>query len=263
MIEKRDAGDHLQRRVEHVVRTVGHDALVGNEHVLDRDVVAARAAHAERVPVVVDGDAVDLHGHGHVEHALAAFGIVVDEHRGEHVAGGRLAGEHLAAAHLVAAVDLDRLAAGPGEVTAAGGHEHDPVVDDPAQRRLRPRQAAPVAPGGERRDVLVHRRGERRRAAVLGELALHHRHLADRRPLAAELGRYRDREQPRVLDVLERLGHPGAVPVVPSGVLGEHRSARRGPCHEQRFADRVFVSSSVVMGANDRARRQCATSTNS
>ena len=122
------------------------------------DVVAARAAHAERVPVVVHGDAVDRHGHGHVQHALAALGIVVDEHRRQHVAGGRLAGEHLAAADRVAAVDLDRLAAGPGEVAAAGGHEHDPVVDDPAQRRLGPGQAAPVAPRRERRDVLVHRR---------------------------------------------------------------------------------------------------------
>ena len=34
------------------VRTVGEHPLVGHEHVLEHDVVAGGAAHAERVPVV-------------------------------------------------------------------------------------------------------------------------------------------------------------------------------------------------------------------
>ena len=79
--------------------------------------------------------------------------VVEHEHRREHVADGHLAGEHLAPGHAEAALDGRRHAAGPGEVGAAGGDEHDAFVGDAAQRRLGARQTAPVAPRREQRDV--------------------------------------------------------------------------------------------------------------
>ena len=94
-----DAEDHLERRVDHAVGAVGQHPLVGHEHVLERDAVAGRAAHAEGVPVVEDGDALRRDRHRHVQHPAALLGVVVGEHRRHHGAGRRLAAEHLAARH--------------------------------------------------------------------------------------------------------------------------------------------------------------------
>ena len=110
--------------------------------------------------------------HRHVQHAQAALRVVVHEHRRQHGADRRLADERLAPADAVAALDLDGGAPGVGVVAAAGGDDDDAVLGDAAQRGLRARQVAAVAPRGERGDVLVHRRGEGGRAAVLGQLAL-------------------------------------------------------------------------------------------
>jgi len=70
-----DAGDHLQRRVDDAVGPVGKHALVGDEDVRDAHVVARRAAHPERVPVLFDDDAV-RHRDCHVEHAQALHDAV-------------------------------------------------------------------------------------------------------------------------------------------------------------------------------------------
>ncbi len=227
-----DRRDHLECGVEHAVRAVGQHALVGHEDVLEQDVVARGAAHAERVPVVEHGHTLARDRHGHVEHAQALLRIVVREHRREHCARDRLAREHLPAGDAVAAVDLGRGAARVGEVGTAGGDEHDALVGDPAQGGLGAGQPAAVAPRGEGGHVLVHRGRERRRGAVLGEFALHHRDLADGGAVTAEFARDRDREQPLVAQVLEGLAHPRSLAVVALGVLGEHGAGRGGASDE-------------------------------
>ncbi|UMG93002.1 hypothetical protein [Nocardioides sp. TF02-7] len=186
---ERDLGDHLQGPVDHAVGPVGEHPLRGHEHVLHDDVVARRAAHAEGVPVVRDADALGTDRDRHVEDAAALLGVVEHEHRRHHGAVAGLAGEPLAPGDAVAAVDRDRLAAGMGVVAAAGRDEEDPLVRDPAERGLRARQAAAVAPGRERDHVLVHRAGQRGGAAVAGELALQGGQLGDRRAVATELDR--------------------------------------------------------------------------
>ena len=182
--------DHLQRRVDDAVGTVGQHPLVGHEDVLDDHVVAPRAPHAQGVPVVEDGDAL-TEGHRHVEDAGPLVRVVVAEHRRHDGAGGRLAGEDLATGDPVAAVDLDRLATRVGEVGAAGRDEQDALVGDAAQGGLGAGEAAAIAPRGEGGDVLVHRARQRGRAAVVGELALDGGRLAgwSRRRRPARPGR--------------------------------------------------------------------------
>ena len=184
-------------------------------------------------------DAVAGERHRHVQHAQAPVGVVVDEHRRQHGADGRLADERLASADAVAAVDLHGGAAGVGVVAAAGGDDDDAVLGDATQRGLRAGQVAAVAPRGERGDVLVHRRGEGGRAAVLGQLALDGGDLADGGAVAAELGRDGDGQQAGVADVLERLVHPGAVAVVLGGVWSEDRPAGGGPLDERALVGRA------------------------
>ena len=134
-----------------------------------------------RTPSRLDGDR-------HVEHAPTLFGIVVREHRGEHVAGRNLTGEHLAPADPVSAIDGHRGAPWCRVVGAAGRHQHDRLIGHTAQRRLGSRQPAAVAPRGEQHDVVVHRRSQCRRGAVAGELTLRHRHLGDGGAVATQLG---------------------------------------------------------------------------
>ena len=192
------------------------------------DVVAPGTAHPQRVPVVVHRDPVGAHRHGHVEdHRLGA--VVEHEHGREHVAHRDLAGEDLAAGHPVPAFDRDSPTAGMGEVGAARRDEDDPLAGDAAQRGLGTRQAAPVPPGGEQGDVLVHRRGERGRPARSGQGPLRHGDLADRRPAPAELLRHGDRQVPGRAQQVERLGDERAVAVVARGVGCDLRRRARRP----------------------------------
>ena len=223
-----DAADHVQRRIDHTVRPVGRNPLVRHEHVLEDDVVAGGAADPERVPIVEDGHALTGEGHRHVEHPAALLGIVEPEHRRHHGAVRRLAGEHLARRHPVATVDPRRLAPRPGEVGPARRHEHDPVVGNAAQGGLGAGHGAPVAPGREAHDVLVHRGRQGGRPAMVRELALHHRHLPVGGPQATELGRHRQRHQSRLAEQPQALLDERALRVVPGGVASDLGADRGG-----------------------------------
>ena len=167
------------------------------------------------------------------------------EHRRHHRAAGGLAHEALAAADAVAAVDRDGLAGGVGEVAAAGGDEHDLLVGDAAQGRLGAGQPAAVAPRGEAGDVLVHRARQRGRAAVVAELALQVRELADGGAVAAELDGDGGPEQADVAQGVVRLGHEGAVAVVALGVR------RRGWARSRARARRARRMSCVTGVVSD------------
>ena len=80
--------------------------------------------------------------------------------------------------------------------------------------------------------MLVHRRGERGRAAALGQLALDGGDVADRGSVTAQLGRDGDGQETGVADVLERFVHPAAVAVVVGGVRLEDRRTGGGPLDE-------------------------------
>ena len=233
--DEADAGDDLQRGVDLAVGPVGQHALVRDEDVVEVDVVAGRAAHAERVPALDDADAVAGERDRHVQDAQAAVRVVVHEHRRQHGADGRLADERLAAADPIAALDLDGGAAGVGVVAAARGDDDDAVLGDATQGGLCSRQVPAVAPRGERGDVLVHRRREGGRAAALGQLALDGGDLADRGSVAAQLGRDGDGQEAGVADVLERFVHPAC------RRGRSRRRALRGPARRRRPARRTSV----------------------
>ena len=170
-------------------------------------------------------------------------------------ADGGLAGELLAPADAVAAVDLDGAATRRREVAAAGRHEHGLAAGDPRQRRLGAGQAAPPAPRRERGDVVVHRQGQRGRAAVAGQLAVDEGDLADRGAHAAELGRHGEGQHPALAQGLERLGHPGAVAVVAGGVLAQRRAEAGGPGDQL-----VAPGDVVVVQLHGHGARRCAPS---
>ncbi len=128
-----------------------------------------------------------------------------------------------------------------GVVATAGGDDHDAVLGDAAQRRLRAGEPASVPPGGEGGDVLMHRRRKGSRPAVLGQLALDEGDLTDGCAVAAELSGHGDRQQAFIADVLERLVHPGAVPVVTSRVLDKGRPAGGGSFDECAIDFRTAV----------------------
>ena len=115
------------------------------------------------------------------------------------------------------------------------------------------RRRVASAPGRPRRyrhavkddDVLVHRGGQRGRAAVVGQLALHVRRLSrDRGAATAELDGNAEGEEAGVAEGVERLRDEGAVAVVAGGVLGE-RGADRGRAVDERSV--AGASTSVVM----------------
>ena len=207
------------------------------------------APHAHGVPGVEHRHAFGRHGHGHVEHDPALVGVVEGEHRREDGAHRGLAGEDLAPADLVAALDPHGLAPGPGQVGAAGRHQHDALVGDAAQRGLGAGQAAAVAPGGEQHHVVVHRRGQGGRGAVPGQLPLGHRDLADRRAAAAELHRNGEGQVAAAAQEVVGLGDERAVTVVARRVLGDARCrARLAQATSSCSRSSVAVVSIVLMG---------------
>ncbi len=115
-----------------------------------------------------------------------------------------------------------------GLVGAAGGDEHDALVGDPTQGCLGARHVAPVPPGGEGDDVLVHGRGEGGGAAVVRQLPLDGGDVADGPTASSQLGRHADGEEPGVPEGTETLGHEGAVAVVDPGEGGDLGAHRRG-----------------------------------
>ena len=162
--------------------TAGQHLLVGDE-----DVVRARCrgspsrACPRASQVSSDRHALAGRGDRHVQHDAALLRVVVGEHRRQGRADRGLAGEELAPVDPEPAVDPDRRAPRVGQVAATGGHQHDALVGDTAERGLRAREVPSVAPRREQHDVVVHDRRQGGRAAVAGQLALGHRHLADRR----------------------------------------------------------------------------------
>ena len=121
-----------------------------------------------------------------------------------------------------------------GEVGAAGGDEHDPLLGDAPQRGLGTRQPTAVAPRGERHHVLVHRCGERRRAAVSGQLSQHLADLGVGRPSTSQLDGHQRRHHPRLFELAVVLAHEPPLEVGGDRAFGETRT---------HFADDVVIRS--------------------
>ena len=109
-----------------------------------------------------------------------------------------------------------------------------------------PGRSAPVAPGGERDDVLVHGAGQRGRTAVMGELALQGGELGDGGAVAAELGGDAGLEQAGVAEGVVRLGHEAAFGVVAGGVL-RRASAPTAAARSHEVGGRLGVRDTVVV----------------
>src|SRR5262245_12025447 len=114
----------------------GADRGIGHEHAVERDVVRAGAAHAERVPGLDDRDAFRVHRYAELQHGGAAGRVFLDGAGHEQVRGRGAAREHLAAVDAISALDLDGLARAVQPVGPARGQQLDALGRDALEQAL-------------------------------------------------------------------------------------------------------------------------------
>ena len=205
------------------------DRVLRHEDVAHRPVVAERAAHAHRVPAVLDLHALDRAREAEDDDPRAPVGVVDAGHRREVRADRGLGPEDLVAGDAVAALDRRRHGVRGHEdrVAALGGHR---CVDDLAGRGLAQELPEPLvlveppqrADLPEGRDV--HRDRQRRRSAAHRQTLLGEEHLPEVGAPAAELLRDRQAQVARGTHVGVVLERERRLAVV----LGRSRGERVG-----------------------------------
>ena len=68
--------NHVEDGMKLSARPPQRDARFRDEHIVEPDRMAARPAHAQRVPVVQHADALRLHRNGKMQHLPAFLGIL-------------------------------------------------------------------------------------------------------------------------------------------------------------------------------------------
>ena len=198
---QRDQADDVHRRMPLPGRTA--HALrrrLGNEDVLQLDVVRPGAAHAEHAPRVEHGHARRVDRHREMDDGRPVRGIVVDARSSSaRSPPGAPLPKILRPfilkppSTLVSVPDPASQSAPPlvTRTSVLGG--------DLAQHRLGPLVAGAPGVGHDRDHVRVHRGRQRRRAAMMRQLADHRAQLRVRRAAAAELGGHAGGEQAALL----------------------------------------------------------------
>jgi hypothetical protein len=217
---------------------------------LERDRVAARSAHAERIPVVVHHDAGRIGGHHGIGVALRAVVVGIGD-RDVEVGGGRRHGaEHLAPVDPPARFGAGGHGAGPREVLARladRGSQHHAVAGHPLQRRAE--TTSPALHAGRDGHLAaalhvehrhqVHAHADRDRGIATRQAAHRHHEVVRRRHAeAAELDRNGRREEAARLERVDRLEREAALAVVLrraggqllGELLGDRHKAAAGVC---------------------------------
>jgi hypothetical protein len=170
-----------------------------------------------------------------VERLLALFG---HQHaaRDQQVAGRGAAAEDLRAGEAVAAGDRPERAVAREPVGRARADEHEFLLRHPPGQTLR-RLAVSPAPDRRRHQVLVHRRGQGRGRAGVGQDTDRVRDRGLARTAAAQRGQDPGREEAHLAQGVVGLGDEGALGVVPGGGLpeaGAERLGESGPGRDRR-----------------------------
>ena len=259
-----DVGRHDQRhrhaehdgpdRVPHTGRPHERHGGIRHEHVLQHDRVRAGAAHAHRVPRLLDAHALGAERHRAVDHLRAVGRVVPADAGDDDVAGRGAARRRFAGRDPVSPVDLGRRAVRVHPVGRSGR--------DQLRAGSRPPSPAPVPAGRGGAATPAPPRGasaSRRSATSPGTRAPAPpaaRRSRRRCAAAAELGRHQHRHAAVLAQQREAVGDEGVGAVVLGGVLaraarraigpwrstGCRRSPRSSACRHGRCVDGVVRS---------------------
>jgi hypothetical protein len=145
------------------------DGFSRYEDIFHHDVIGARTAHADRVPVVLDLDTLALHRQREMQHLRS---VLADEDGAGHeqVGTGSAADETLVCIDAVAALDFDGLAVRGQPVVGAGTGNHKFTAGYLAERAGRFLVTPQVLEDVHADRMTVHGEGEPRRTAVTAQL---------------------------------------------------------------------------------------------
>ncbi len=216
-------------------------------------------AHAECLPVTGKRYALGLERHGEVQNLPTFLRVLVGRRGDQEVTLRRAAGEGLAGGDAKPALDL---LAGPvrGEPVVGAGADKDRLLTgDPLQQLLAGLAVAVVEDRG-RHQVLMHRQGQGRRAAVGCQRPQEGAHLPMARPAAAKLARHQRREDLVLSQGVVVIGNEGGRCVPLGRAFGEAGTQflNQGPKIDNLAHDARLQSKSVLADtlASARSREQ-------